>query len=115
MAPGADCNKDAECVSGDCDRVICALLRDLCPPHAPLAPNARMKRFHFEHRGDAAARYYRALVWEEPDGLAYEMLQLSLCRRAAALRWRLHREGKAEAPGAWAACAHTTAEALLGL
>ena len=63
----------------------------------------------------AAARYYRALVWEEPDGLAYEMLQLSLCRRAAALRWRLHREGKAEAPGAWAACAHTTAEALLGL
>ena len=63
----------------------------------------------------AAARYYRALVWEEPDGLAHDMLQLSLCRRAAALRWRLHREGKAAAPGGWAACAHTTAEALLGL
>ena len=63
----------------------------------------------------AAARYYRALVWEEPDGLAYEMLQLSLCHRAAALYHRLHLDGKAAAPGAWAACEHTTAESLLEL
>eukprot|EP00966_Prymnesium_polylepis_P081622 1890849-Prymnesium_polylepis.1 len=58
----------------------------------------------------AAARYYRALVWEEPDGLAYEMLHLSLCHRAAALHRRL---GLLDEASAWASCAGTTAEEVL--
>ena len=40
----------------------------------------------------AAAKYYRALLWQEPDGLAHEMLLLSLCRRALALRVHLAAE-----------------------
>ena len=58
----------------------------------------------------AAARYYRAVVWEEPDGLAYDVLQLSLCQRAAALHAR-HHPGVAEP--AWAACARVKVEELL--
>jgi hypothetical protein len=38
----------------------------------------------------AAAKYYRALVWQTPDGCAYEMLQIALCRRAADVRKRLY-------------------------
>ena len=51
-------------------------------------------------------RYYRALVWEEPDGLAFEVLQLSLCRRAAALHRRFHPQPdeRAAAMPAWADC-----------
>ena len=52
-----------------------------------------------------AARYFRLFLWGEPGGLAYDMLQLSLCRRAL----RLHRD----ASPAWAACARMTAEELL--
>ena len=54
-----------------------------------------------------AARYYRAVMWQEPDGIAYEMLQLSLCRRALAM-WP-----REQPPPAWAACGRMTAEQLL--
>ncbi|KAL1518793.1 hypothetical protein AB1Y20_003073 [Prymnesium parvum] len=62
----------------------------------------------------AAARYYRALMWEEPDGRAYDMLQLSLCQRAAALHARIHAEAHDGRPlPTWASCANTSAEDLL--
>ena len=59
----------------------------------------------------AAARYYRALVWEEPDGLAFEVLQLSLCRRAAALhRMRRGAGGQVGSVPSWAiACERKSA------
>jgi hypothetical protein len=56
----------------------------------------------------AAARYYRTLLWEE-DGLAYEMLQLSLCQRAA----RLLQKRPTETLPDWTACTRTSAESLL--
>ena len=59
-----------------------------------------------------AARYYRAVMWEpEGGGLAYDMLQLSLCRRAVALHRRLRR-GSSSDPE-WAACAHVTPEDIM--
>ena len=56
------------------------------------------------------ARYARMLSWQQPGGLAYDMLQLSLCRRAV----RVHSEfrGDQQMP-AWAACARMTADELL--
>ena len=54
-----------------------------------------------------AARYYRALMWQAPDGIAYDLLQLSLCRRALTM-WP-----KGQPPPAWAACARISAEHLL--
>ena len=57
-----------------------------------------------------AAAYYRAVVWEEPEGLAYDVLQLSLCHRAAALHER-HHPGMAEP--AWAACSRVKVQDLL--
>lgn len=66
-----------------------------------------------------AARYYRAFMWQEPTGLAYDLLQLSLCRRA----WRVFQQRSAvgatglghnvEPP--WAACARATVEQLFSL
>jgi hypothetical protein len=52
------------------------------------------------------ARYSRLLMWQQPGGLAYDMLQVSLCKRAL----RLHR-GPGKPP--WAGCADLTAEDLL--
>ncbi|KAL1521204.1 hypothetical protein AB1Y20_022755 [Prymnesium parvum] len=60
-------------------------------------------------RGGAA--WYRTLMWQQPDGLAYEMLMLSLCRRAVALRRHLHPHESS--PPAWAACANRTAAQIL--
>lgn len=41
----------------------------------------------------ALARYYRALLWQQPHGEqypgAYDLLQVSLCRRAKALSARM--------------------------
>ena len=58
----------------------------------------------------AGAKYYRALMWQEPDGLAYETLLLSLCRRALAVR--RHTRPQESLP-AWRECEMTTVEALL--
>eukprot|EP00966_Prymnesium_polylepis_P012118 278323-Prymnesium_polylepis.1 len=58
----------------------------------------------------AGARYFRAVLWQQPEGIAYDMLQLSLCRRAIGVLTR-HRPG-ASLPR-WAGCANVTAEQLL--
>jgi hypothetical protein len=58
----------------------------------------------------AAAKYYRALVWQTPDGRAYEMLHLALCRRATEVRLRLH---PYEKPPKWTRCMQVTAENVL--
>ena len=60
----------------------------------------------------AAAKYYRALVWQTPDGRAYEMLHLALCRRAAEVRLRLRPHEK---PPKWTRCMQVTAEDILRL
>ena len=57
-----------------------------------------------------AARYFRLFMWQSPDGLAYDMLMLSLCRRAL----RVHKgQGGVRPP--WAACAQVTVEEVLHL
>ena len=57
-----------------------------------------------------AAKYFRLLMWQQPHGLAYDILMLSLCRRAL----RLANAGKLRvSTRSWEACAHTTAEELL--
>jgi len=56
----------------------------------------------------AALRYRRLLMWDGPHGLAYEVLQLVLCHRAASLHTRLGRPSQA-----WMQCANVTAEQLL--
>jgi hypothetical protein len=60
----------------------------------------------------AAAKYYRTVMWQQPDGLAYEMTLLSLCRRAVALHRRL---SPGKALPAWARCEQLSAEQLLGI
>ena len=57
----------------------------------------------------AAASYYRAFMWEA-DGLAYDMLLLSLCRRALALHSRLRAHTGSPT---WGACAQISAQTLL--
>ena len=58
----------------------------------------------------AGAKYYRAFMWQEPDGIAYETLLLSLCKRALAVRRHVWpRESLPE----WGECALTTVETLL--
>ena len=56
----------------------------------------------------AAARYRRLLMWDEPIGLAYDALQLLLCRRAATLYRQRHRRTEP-----WMACATRSAGDLL--
>lgn len=56
----------------------------------------------------SALRYRRLLIWDGPEGLAYETLQLLLCRRAAAVYAQLRRP-----PQAWSACASMRVEQLL--
>jgi hypothetical protein len=53
------------------------------------------------------ARYGRLLTWQPPDGLAYDMLQLSLCRRA------ISHAGRRATPAWDGACAHMTVDELL--
>ena len=65
-----------------------------------------------------AMRYYPLFLWQTPDGLAYDMLQLSLCRRALRLHQRAQGDGvgrrrSRRALPPWAACARMTAEELL--
>eukprot|EP00966_Prymnesium_polylepis_P276646 6391428-Prymnesium_polylepis.1 len=56
----------------------------------------------------AAAKYYRTLMWQEPMGLAFEMVLLSLCRRALALHsW------ERPAPSWAAGCTRVTVDTLL--
>jgi hypothetical protein len=59
----------------------------------------------------AAAHYYRALLWEPP-GLAYEMLQVSLCQRALLRFLEAQPSGQRTLPD-WHACAQISAEQLL--
>ena len=56
----------------------------------------------------AALRYRRLLVWDAPTGLAYDALQLLLCRRAVAWYRQQHRQSEP-----WMGCATTTADELL--
>lgn len=64
----------------------------------------------------AAAMYYRALTWQEEGGRAYEMLQLSLCRRAAALYQNLQKtKRRAGNLPSWIDCTTTSAEDILKL
>eukprot|EP00966_Prymnesium_polylepis_P034505 802233-Prymnesium_polylepis.4 len=56
----------------------------------------------------AALRYRRLLIWDGPQGLAYEGLLLLLCHRAAALHTQAGRP-----PQPWMACSGTTAAHLL--
>ena len=66
-----------------------------------------------------AARYFPLFLWQTPGGLAYDMLQLSLCRRSLQLHQRaeraerVRRGGRRAAAPPWAACARMTAEELL--
>mmetsp|Transcript_53277 Transcript_53277/g.147184 ORF Transcript_53277/g.147184 Transcript_53277/m.147184 type:complete len:386 (-) Transcript_53277:60-1217(-) len=59
----------------------------------------------------SAARYYRTLLWEPP-GLAYDMLQISLCRRALLRVLRDQAPAQRRLPP-WYRCAQLTAESLL--
>ncbi|KAL1528166.1 hypothetical protein AB1Y20_009527 [Prymnesium parvum] len=67
---------------------------------------------------EAALRYYRALMWEPP-GVAYEMLQISLCRRALARILHLQsttmslEEARRQGLPAWYKCALMTADDIL--
>ena len=56
----------------------------------------------------AAHRYHRAVLWQGPDGRAYDFLMASLCKRAL----RVVRE-RSDARPQWAACAELGAEQLL--
>lgn len=58
----------------------------------------------------AALRYRRLLLWRQPEGLAYEMLQLSLCRRAVKV-FSTYRP-MSQLPS-WAACTNLTVEDFL--
>jgi len=61
-----------------------------------------------------AARYYKLLMWQQPDGLAYDMLQLSLCRRALQVyRVISKRKGEDHQAPVWSECAHMSADELL--
>ena len=62
----------------------------------------------------AAARYYRTLLWEPP-GLAYDMLQVSLCRRALIriLRAQERQPRSERRLPPWYKCATLTADDLL--
>ena len=59
----------------------------------------------------AAAHYFRAVMWQPPHGLAYDTLQLSLCRRALRV-FQQHYPGRLLPR--WAACAVRTVNDLLG-
>lgn len=59
----------------------------------------------------AAARYFRAVLWQQPDGLAYNVLQLSLCRRALRVLAQ-HRPGTSLSLYV-SLCANRTVEELL--
>ena len=66
----------------------------------------------------AAARYFRALMWEPP-GVAYDMLQLSLCRRALARILSIQsstmslEQARKQGLPSWYRCALKTPEQLL--
>jgi hypothetical protein len=61
----------------------------------------------------AAARYRRLLTWQPPHGLAYDMLMLSLCRRARALQLRYPGLAHLRMNRSWASCARMKPEQLL--
>jgi len=57
-----------------------------------------------------AFRYRRVFMWQQPHGLAYDMLQLSLCRLALTL----HAKGANPSVSVpWAPCARMTVEELI--
>lgn len=78
-------------------------------PELPQLLRAVTKRQICEMRA-AAARYHRAMLWQQPHGRAYELTMISLCRRALKVRHAL-------SPGAaqprWASCANLTADDVL--
>ena len=78
-------------------------------PHLPTLLRQQPRQRICEMRR-AASKFYRAVLWQPPQGRAYDFLMSSLCRRALRLTTERRPDGR---PPTWAACAGLDAERLL--